>query len=205
MADSLCFFFPAFFSPGLQCRSWPSLLNGPTTGSGYLVIYIHSLTVQHFLVPLGYHIFESLTHLSLKLNIYVFVSCLYSPCLSGDYVFAVSSDDNSDFWLSTDESPLNVRLLAWVGKVCTSVIFWSDRGTLCPLISNFHCFVVLSVLHVIDIFPEWHRVDSPRWIWEICQSDLQTSLVSWVQTTYYSKMTSQHQLFYEMIIECTTI
>lgn len=36
-------------------------------------------------------------------------------------MFAVSSDDNSDFWLSTDESPLNVQLLAWVGKVCTSV------------------------------------------------------------------------------------
>ncbi|MEQ2299421.1 hypothetical protein AMECASPLE_014976, partial [Ameca splendens] len=38
------------------------------------------------------------------------------PYADGDYVFAVSSDDNSEFWLSTDHSPLNMQLLAWVGK-----------------------------------------------------------------------------------------
>ncbi|XP_027128400.1 beta-1,4-N-acetylgalactosaminyltransferase 3 isoform X2 [Larimichthys crocea] len=47
------------------------------------------------------------------------------PFSDGDYVFAVSSDDNSDFWLSTDESPLNVRLLAWVGKSGTE---WTAPG-----------------------------------------------------------------------------
>lgn len=38
------------------------------------------------------------------------------PYADGDFVFAVSSDDNSEFWLSTDHSPLNVKLLAWIGK-----------------------------------------------------------------------------------------
>lgn len=38
------------------------------------------------------------------------------PATDGEYVFALSSDDNSDFWLSTDESPLNLQLLAWIGK-----------------------------------------------------------------------------------------
>lgn len=38
------------------------------------------------------------------------------PYTDGEFVFALSSDDNSDFWLSTDDSPLNVQLLAWVGK-----------------------------------------------------------------------------------------
>lgn len=33
-------------------------------------------------------------------------------------MFAVSSDDNSEFWLSTDDSPRNVEVLALVGKVC---------------------------------------------------------------------------------------
>lgn len=36
---------------------------------------------------------------------------------SGEFVFAVSSDDNSEFWLSTDESPLNAQMLAFVGEV----------------------------------------------------------------------------------------
>ncbi|XP_059190319.1 beta-1,4-N-acetylgalactosaminyltransferase 3 [Centropristis striata] len=38
------------------------------------------------------------------------------PYADGNFVFAVSSDDNSELWLSTDDSPLNLQLLSWVGK-----------------------------------------------------------------------------------------
>ncbi|XP_031566309.1 uncharacterized protein LOC116301396, partial [Actinia tenebrosa] len=38
------------------------------------------------------------------------------PPLTGKYVFALSSDDTSELWLSKDELPENVRLLAWVGN-----------------------------------------------------------------------------------------
>ncbi|KAK2842211.1 hypothetical protein Q5P01_012411 [Channa striata] len=38
------------------------------------------------------------------------------PYTDGEFVFALSSDDNSELWLSTDDLPLNVQLLAWVGK-----------------------------------------------------------------------------------------
>ncbi|XP_013858949.1 beta-1,4-N-acetylgalactosaminyltransferase 3 [Austrofundulus limnaeus] len=38
------------------------------------------------------------------------------PYADGEFVFALSSDDNSEFWLSTDASPLNLEPLAWVGK-----------------------------------------------------------------------------------------
>ncbi|XP_076853716.1 N-acetyl-beta-glucosaminyl-glycoprotein 4-beta-N-acetylgalactosaminyltransferase 1 [Brachyhypopomus gauderio] len=37
------------------------------------------------------------------------------PYKDGDFQFAIASDDNSELWLSWDESPLNVRLLVYVG------------------------------------------------------------------------------------------
>ncbi|EDO40883.1 predicted protein [Nematostella vectensis] len=39
-----------------------------------------------------------------------------TPNASGIYVFAVSSDDYSELWLSSDSSPKNVQLIAHVGK-----------------------------------------------------------------------------------------
>ncbi|XP_051976063.1 N-acetyl-beta-glucosaminyl-glycoprotein 4-beta-N-acetylgalactosaminyltransferase 1-like [Xyrauchen texanus] len=47
------------------------------------------------------------------------------PYKDGDFQFAVSSDDNSEFWLSSDESPLNARLLAYVGKLGSE---WTAPG-----------------------------------------------------------------------------
>ena len=42
-------------------------------------------------------------------NFYFFIS-------SGKYTFAISSDDSSELWLSSDENPLKVKLIAWVGN-----------------------------------------------------------------------------------------
>ncbi|XP_033490732.1 beta-1,4-N-acetylgalactosaminyltransferase 3 [Epinephelus lanceolatus] len=47
------------------------------------------------------------------------------PYSDGEFVFAVSSDDNSELWLSSDESPLNLQLLVWVGKTGTE---WTAPG-----------------------------------------------------------------------------
>lgn len=38
-------------------------------------------------------------------------------CGLGDVQFSVASDDNSEFWLSLDESPAAAQLVAFVGKV----------------------------------------------------------------------------------------
>uniref|UniRef100_A0A665TW55 Beta-1,4-N-acetylgalactosaminyltransferase n=1 Tax=Echeneis naucrates TaxID=173247 RepID=A0A665TW55_ECHNA len=47
------------------------------------------------------------------------------PYRDGDFQFSVSSDDNSEFWLSPDESPLNARLLVYVGRLGTE---WTAPG-----------------------------------------------------------------------------
>ncbi|CAL1595506.1 unnamed protein product [Knipowitschia caucasica] len=47
------------------------------------------------------------------------------PYRDGDFQFSVSSDDNSEFWLSSDESPLNARLLVFVGQLGTE---WTAPG-----------------------------------------------------------------------------
>ncbi|XP_052453761.1 N-acetyl-beta-glucosaminyl-glycoprotein 4-beta-N-acetylgalactosaminyltransferase 1 isoform X1 [Carassius gibelio] len=47
------------------------------------------------------------------------------PYKDGDFQFAVSSDDNSEFWLSSDDSPLNARLMAYVGKLGSE---WTAPG-----------------------------------------------------------------------------
>ncbi|XP_060932533.1 beta-1,4-N-acetylgalactosaminyltransferase 3-like [Limanda limanda] len=47
------------------------------------------------------------------------------PYTDGEFVFALSSQDNSELWLSTDDSPLNLELLGWVGKTGTE---WTAPG-----------------------------------------------------------------------------
>ncbi|XP_042351861.1 LOW QUALITY PROTEIN: beta-1,4-N-acetylgalactosaminyltransferase 3 [Plectropomus leopardus] len=47
------------------------------------------------------------------------------PYTDGEFVIAVSSDDNSELWLSTDDSPVNMKLLALVGKTGTE---WTAPG-----------------------------------------------------------------------------
>uniref|UniRef100_F6S3B0 Beta-1,4-N-acetylgalactosaminyltransferase n=1 Tax=Ornithorhynchus anatinus TaxID=9258 RepID=F6S3B0_ORNAN len=47
------------------------------------------------------------------------------PFRDGDFQFSVASDDNSELWLSSDESPAGARLVAFVGKAGSE---WTAPG-----------------------------------------------------------------------------
>ncbi|XP_072530290.1 beta-1,4-N-acetylgalactosaminyltransferase 3 [Salminus brasiliensis] len=47
------------------------------------------------------------------------------PASSGQYIFAISSDKNSEFWLSLNEEPQNIKLLSYVGRTGSE---WSAPG-----------------------------------------------------------------------------
>ncbi|KAG9475636.1 N-acetyl-beta-glucosaminyl-glycoprotein 4-beta-N-acetylgalactosaminyltransferase 1 [Eleutherodactylus coqui] len=47
------------------------------------------------------------------------------PYKDGDFQFAVASEDNSEFWLGTEESPSSAQLIAYVGRVGSE---WTAPG-----------------------------------------------------------------------------
>ncbi|KAM4721894.1 N-acetyl-beta-glucosaminyl-glycoprotein 4-beta-N-acetylgalactosaminyltransferase 1 [Rhinophrynus dorsalis] len=47
------------------------------------------------------------------------------PYKDGDFQFAVASEDNSEFWLSTEESPSSAQLIAYVGRIGSE---WTAPG-----------------------------------------------------------------------------
>ncbi|XP_073709892.1 beta-1,4-N-acetylgalactosaminyltransferase 3 [Misgurnus anguillicaudatus] len=64
------------------------------------------------------------------------------PYTDGDFLFALSSDDNSEFWLSDNENPNSLKLRAYVGKTGRE---WTAPGEFEKYASQISDFITLQM------------------------------------------------------------
>ncbi|XP_065139736.1 beta-1,4-N-acetylgalactosaminyltransferase 3 [Paramisgurnus dabryanus] len=64
------------------------------------------------------------------------------PYTDGDFLFALSSDDNSEFWLSDNENPTSLKLRAYVGKTGRE---WTAPGEFEKYASQISDFIPLQM------------------------------------------------------------
>uniref|UniRef100_A0A8C7GNI4 Beta-1,4-N-acetylgalactosaminyltransferase n=1 Tax=Oncorhynchus kisutch TaxID=8019 RepID=A0A8C7GNI4_ONCKI len=109
------------------------------------------------------------------------------PYTDGEFVFAVSSDDNSEFWLSRDNSPLNLQLLAWIGKTGME---WTAPGEFGKYASQTSRPVWLSVQrrYFFEIVHKQNDrgTDHIEVAWQLNQEGLRFTVISSKYISLYS-------------------
>ena len=75
------------------------------------------------------------------------------PPVSGQYTFFLSSDDNAELWLSSNEDPSNAQIIAFMGT--NTAPRWSSKHQVSIRISllfyvafSFESFLISSIIHV---------------------------------------------------------
>ncbi|CAL8296614.1 unnamed protein product [Boreogadus saida] len=115
------------------------------------------------------------------------------PYADGEFVFAVSSQANSEFWLSANESPLDCRLQAWVGETGSE---WTAPGEYNKFASQTSRPVWLSAQRKY-FFELIHKqgdraTDHVELAWKIHQEGLRFTVVG---SQHISLYTSESSLF----------
>lgn len=128
------------FSLGPQLTDSLFIRNGKTTDWESLVTFILEKMVRFLIMAVNVQNQSPYICLDIILlkqsNVLIFVVWFSS----GEYIFAISSDGNSEFWLSENESPEGIKILAFIGKVKTCEPVWLNTfkaGCFCTTFS-FH-------------------------------------------------------------------
>ena len=84
-------------------------------------------------------------------------------CGLGDVQFSVASDDNSEFWLSPNESPAGAQLVAFVGKVpLTPQPSHPSPSTHTPICLHWASSASVTCLLQLLRDGDWMRLVPPR-------------------------------------------
>lgn len=114
------------------------------------------------------------------------------PYTDGDFLFAVASDDNSEFWLSDDENPDNLKRRAYVGKTGRE---WAAPGEYGKYASQISDFITLQMnkkyffelIHKQDD----HGTDHVEVAWQLKQAGNGFSIID---SKYISLYTNESSL-----------
>ncbi|GAA6089705.1 beta-1,4-N-acetylgalactosaminyltransferase 3-like isoform X2 [Tachysurus ichikawai] len=112
------------------------------------------------------------------------------PAINGEYLFAIASDDNSEFWMSSDESTKNLELLAFVGKTGTE---WAAPGEFEKFASQISDPVELSKkkrYYFEIIYKQSEAMDHVELAWRLNQEDSNFEVISSEYLSLYSDESS---------------
>ncbi|KAA0715207.1 Beta-1,4-N-acetylgalactosaminyltransferase 3 [Triplophysa tibetana] len=114
------------------------------------------------------------------------------PYTDGDFKFAVASDDNSEFWLSDDENPDNLKLCTYVGMTGREWTAPGEYGKYASQTSNFITLQMnrkyfFELIHKQDD----HGTDHVEVAWQLKQAGSGFSIID---SKYISLYTNESSL-----------
>ncbi|XP_017350128.1 beta-1,4-N-acetylgalactosaminyltransferase 3 [Ictalurus punctatus] len=112
------------------------------------------------------------------------------PVISGEYIFAIASDDNSEFWLSSNESTKNLKLMAYLGKAGNE---WAAPGEYEKFASQISEPVALSKkqkYYFEIIYKQSEEMDHVEIAWRLNKEDSNFEVITSEYLSLYSDESS---------------